>query len=96
MAQDISDGGMIWVPNLILGSGISKPAKFVYLTLCNFADEHGYVEGLSGRALAQHAGMSKNTYWRALNELIDAGLVAKNKPRLGDFNRYRIGPYNLP
>ena len=64
--------------NMIFEQNISSQAKLIYLYLCRCADEEGHAFP-SFKTIADKCTISRSSVIRAIKELIDIGLLEKNK-----------------
>lgn len=73
-------GNFIVVPNKHILRSMSANAKLVFLALCIYADDTGLCFP-SRRTLAEDASVSLRTIDRALNELVDMGIISRTNQK---------------
>ena len=98
MKAYIQDGrrrvGWWWSYNEVFDVGLSPSAFLVYCYLCRIADNSSSVASISYRKLAKKLKMSVQTVFKAIEELVEKGLVIK-EPRIGEKGNRMTNLYRL-
>ena len=86
--------GWWWSYNEVFEVGLSPSAFLVYCYLCRIADNSSSIATISYRKLAKKLKMSVQTVFKAIEELVEKGLIIK-EPRVGEKGNRIANLYRL-